>query len=175
MSEDIEIGWIERDLRALDVASGEILVGAIHDDERPPGGVAAILDWRMCGRIAEQCTSKFLSGARGERFLIPGRPRINFDKVLFIGMGPRAATTEDSVRDALVTMIDALGGLLARRAAIDLPGRRVVPAQRALELLNEVLDARPSSLETVSVIDDREMHRAIEAYRARPRRKPGRG
>lgn len=171
MSDDIEIGWIERDLRALDVATGEILVAPIHEDERPPGGAVALVDWRMCGRIAAQCIGGFLSGVRGERFMMPGRPRIAFDRVLLVGVGPRAQTNEDYVRGALVTMVDALAGLLARRAVIDLPGRSVVAAPRALELLQEVLAARPSSLESVSVIDDRDMQRAIEAYRTRPGRR----
>ena len=171
MTEHIEIEWIERDLRALDAATGEILVGTLHADVRPPNGVVALVDWRMCGRISQRCIGGFLTGARGERFLLPGRPQIAFDKVLLIGMGPRAVTDEASVAETLTTMIDALAGLAARRAAIELPARHVVAAARALELLDGVLHTRPSSLESVSVIDDGDMHRAVEAFRVRPGRR----
>ncbi len=173
MTDDVEIEWIERDLRALDAAAGEILVAALHSDERPPGGVISLIDWRMCGRISRHCIGGFLSGVVGERFLLPGRPRISFDKLLLVGMGARAATDESAVRDALTAMVDALAGLGARRAAIDLPGRHrgVVTPSRALELLEGVLSSRGSSLETISVIDDREMARAVEAFRARPGRR----
>lgn len=174
MTEHIELEWIERDLRALDTASGEILVGALYADVRPPGGVVALLDWRMCGRISQRCIGGFLSGARGERFLLPGRPRIAFDKVLLVGMGARTTCPpgdEGAVTETLTTMIDALAGLQARRAAIELPGRNGVPAARALELLDAVLNTCPSSLESVTVIDDRDMHRAVEAFRVRPGRR----
>jgi hypothetical protein len=173
MSDDVEIEWIERDLRALDASAGEILVAAIHSDERPPGGVLSLIDWRMSGRISRHCIGGFLSGNAGERFLLPGRPRISFDKLLLIGVGPRSAADESAVREGLSVMIDALAALEVRRAAIDLPGRHrgVVTPSRALELLETVLSSRRSSLETVSVIDDREMSRAVEAFRTRPGRR----
>lgn len=171
MTHEIELEWIERELRALDAASGEILVSSIHADERPPSGVVGLVDWRMSGRIARECIGGFLSGVLGERFLFPGRPRIAFDKVLLVGTGPRAETTESSVRETLATMIDALAGLSVRRATIEVPGRSVVAAPRALEIVNEALSLRPAALETVALIDDRDMQRAVEAWRARPARR----
>lgn len=172
-ADDLEIEWIERELHALDAVAGEILVAALHSDERPPGGVLSLIDWRMSGRISRHCIGGFLSGAPGERFLLPGRPRISFDKLLLVGMGERSAVDEPAVREAITAMVDALAGLGVRRAAIDLPGRHrgVVTPSRALELLESVLSSRRSSLETISVIDDREMGRAVEAFRARPGRR----
>lgn len=163
MSDEIEIGFIERDLRALDAATGEIVVTPIYEDERPPGGALSLLDWRMNGRLSRHLLGGFLTGARGERFLVPGRPRIGFDKILMIGMGPREGD-EAAARETLEVMIDALAKLEVRRAAIELPGRHrgVVAPVRALEILGSVLAGRASSLETVSVIDDREMSRAVE-------------
>lgn len=164
---DVELGWLERDLRALDRASGDVLVGGLFDDERPPRGALGLFDWRADGKLSQLCLSGFLSGARGERFLYPVRPRLAFDLLLVIGLGPRGELDEAVFRDATAAALDALSGLKARRAVIDLPGRHAgaLAAPRALELLNEVLGDGPRALESLVVIDDREAQRAVEATR----------
>ncbi len=170
----LEIEWLERELRVLDRASGDVVVGSMCEDERPPRGVAALIDWRMSGKLSARCLNGFLTGARGERFLLPGRPRLPFEKVLLFGLGPRAELDEARFTEALAAIFDALAGLQARRAAIDLPGRHdgKIPPARALELLTQVLAERtPSSLEALAIVDDREAQRAIEALRARPGRR----
>lgn len=174
MIETVEIEWLERELRALDRASGDVIVGSLFEDERPPRGLAALVDWRMSGRLSARCLNEFLTGARGERFLMPGRPRLPFEKVLLFGLGARVEFDEARFSEALTAIFDALAGLHARRVAIELPGRhegKVAP-QRALEILLQLLETRtPSSLELLAIVDDREAQRAVEAIRSRPGRR----
>ncbi len=164
---DVELGWMERDLRALDRASGDVLVGSLFDDERPPRGVLELVDWRANGKVSELCLSGFLTGERGERFLSPARPRLAFDMVLVIGLGAKGEADEAVFRDAIAALVDALAGLKARRAVVDLPGRHTgaIAAPRALELLSEALGDEPRDLESLVVIDDRDAQRAVEATR----------
>jgi hypothetical protein len=173
MTDSIEIEWLERDLRALDRAVSDIVVGSIFADERPPRGVAALVDWRMSGRLSARCLNGFLTGARGEQFLMPGRPKLPFEKVLLFGLGPRTELDEARFSEVLSAILDTLAGLQVRRAAIDLPGRHQgsIPSSRALEILAQLLDGRSSSLETIAIVDDRETQRAVEALRARPGRR----
>lgn len=174
MIESIEIEWLERELRALDRASGDVVVGSMFEDERPPRGVAALVDWRMSGGLSARCLDGFLTGARGERFLMPGRPRLPFEKVLLFGLGTRTEFDEPRYADALTAIFEALSGLQARRVAIELPGRHEgkIASQRALEILLQFLEAHaPSSLESLAIVDDREAQRAVEAIRSRPGRR----
>ncbi|MBI2389403.1 MAG: leucyl aminopeptidase [Deltaproteobacteria bacterium] len=169
----LELGWIERDLRALDRAGADVLVGACFDDDSPPRGAAGLVDWRLGARLSRLCLGGFLTGAIGERLLLPARPRLPFDKVLLVGLGPRATFDEQRYLAALSDVLDALDGLRVRRAAIELPGRHAaaIGAQRALELLLIALGQRPAQLEALSVVDDREAQRFVEAIRARPARR----
>lgn len=174
MIDSIELEWCERDLRALDRATADVVVGSIFEDERPPRGVAALVDWRMSGRLSARCINGFVTGARGERFLMPGRPRLPFDKVLLFGLGARGELDEARFSEALGSVLDTLDGLQVRRAAIDLPGRHQgsIAAPRALEILVQLLGVRAlSSLETITIVDDRETQRAVEALRVRPGRR----
>jgi len=172
----VELGWIDRDLRAVERLSGDAVVGSLFADERPPRGVAALLDWRLSGRLSALCISGYLTGEADELMLLPGRPRLPFDKLLMVGLGPRALFDEEAYRRALGRVFGALVGLQVRRVAIDLPGRHaaVVPPARALELLGPLLDplagtGTRASLEVVTLIDDRE---AVRAYdEARPERR----
>lgn len=173
----LELGWIERDLRALDRASADVLVSGCFEDDPPPRGAAGLVDWRLGARLSRLCLSGFLTGAIGERLLLPARPRLPFDKVLLVGLGPRATFDEQRHVAALSDVLEALDGLRVRRAAIDLPGRHagVVGAQRALELLLMALAERPTQLEALAVVDDRDAQRFVEAIRARPARRSPEG
>ncbi len=171
---DVDLDWAERDLRALDKLTGEVAVGSLFEDERPPRGLAGLADWRSYGRLSSECLGGFLSGRAGETFLTPGRPRLAFDKVVIMGLGPRAAFDDAAFVAAVERVLATLAGLRVRRAVIDLPGRHAnaVTAERALEVLDRVLrTGKPGALDAVTLLDDRDTQRLIEALRVRPGRR----
>ena len=119
----MELRFVPPVLRRLDDASAELCACTIWSDERPMGGFAGLIDWRLGGRLSALLRAGFLTGARGEALLVPGKPHLPFEKVLVVGLGPRASFDEAAFRTAVVHIARALEGLRVRRAVVELPGR----------------------------------------------------
>ena len=69
-----EVHFVEPDLRAIDTASAEVIACTMWSDERPMRGLAALLDWRLAGRLSALVKSGFMRGEADEVVLVPGRP-----------------------------------------------------------------------------------------------------
>ena len=69
-------------VRALDDARAELCACSMFVDERPMKGVAALLDWRLAGKLSALVKEGFLTGREGEVVMVPGTSRLSFDKVL---------------------------------------------------------------------------------------------
>ncbi|HEY1957066.1 MAG TPA: M17 family peptidase N-terminal domain-containing protein [Polyangiaceae bacterium] len=134
-----QLHFVEADLRALDGASGELIACSVFADERPMRGLAGLLDWRLAGKLSALAKSKFLTGAADEVVLVPGRPRLPFEKIIVLGLGVRSAFGDDVVKRVLARLAQALEGLQVKRALVELPGRGSgsLEPERAAELLLE--------------------------------------
>lgn len=69
-------------------APGETLVVPIPADERPLGGDAGWVDWRLCGEISRRLAEGEVLGSPGQALLFPARPPIRAERVLVLGLGP---------------------------------------------------------------------------------------
>ncbi len=107
----MDLRFVTRDLRRLDLAATEVLLATLAEDERPPHGVAGLVDFRLAGRVSELIRSGYASGAVGEVLLIPGKPKLPFDKIVFFGTGSRAAFGERTFRQVVERMLSTLEGL----------------------------------------------------------------
>jgi hypothetical protein len=140
----VDLRFTTPSLRKLDLAGTEVLVAALASDERPPHGVAGLVDWRLAGRLSRLIVSGFATGAVGEVLLIPGRPSLPFDKILLFGIGPRFSFDEAVYREVIEKILGTLAGLRARTAVVELPGRHLdrIGAERAAEILLESAGGR---------------------------------
>jgi hypothetical protein len=141
----VDIRFFSPHLRDLDEASVEVAVGSFWQDERPMRGFAGLLDWRLCGRLSALLATGFVRGEAGEVLLEPGKPHVPFEKLLLVGLGPRASFDEDVFRRGVQRMASALEGLRVRRAVVELPGRGIgaIDAERAITLALECLGPKP--------------------------------
>ena len=89
----MDLRFITPQQRRLDLAATEVLVAALASDERPPHGVAGLVDCRLAGRVSRLIQSGYATGELDEVLLIPGKPKLPFDKILFFGCGPRKERT----------------------------------------------------------------------------------
>ncbi len=122
----MDIRFVPPELTRLDDASAELCACGIWSDERPVRGFAGLIDWRLAGRLSATLRSGFVTGQLGEALLIPAKPYLPFEKVLVVGLGPRAEFLErrdETFRAAILHVARALEGLRVRRAVIELPGR----------------------------------------------------
>lgn len=168
----MEIRFVVPDLRALDALRGDAIVVSLFEDERPLRGATGLLDWRLCGRLSRLLLRGRVRGSRGERVLVPGRPRLPVDKLFLFGLGLRTSFDEGVFRDAIRDIIETLDGVGARTVLLALPGRSIelVPPDRALELFLEVASSGPSPPELV-VIETADAQRAMLPVLERARRR----
>jgi hypothetical protein len=138
-----EVHFVEPDLRAIDEASAEVIACTMWSDERPMRGLAALLDWRLAGRLSALARSGFMRGDADEVVLVPGRPHLPFEKILVFGLGARSAFGDGVVRRMLARLASTLEGLNVKRALVELPGRASgdLSAERAAELLLECAES----------------------------------
>ena len=141
----MELRFVTPSLAALDAAGMEVLLAALHTDERPPRGVAGLFDWRSAGRLSRLLQSGFASGELGEVLMTPARPGLPFDKVILFGAGRSDQLDEGLFESLLERILRTVEGLRARAVMAELPGRHagVLPATRAVDLLLEATRQRP--------------------------------
>jgi hypothetical protein len=159
-------------LRRLDLAGTEVLVAGLAADERPPHGVAGLVDWRLSGRLSHLMESGFATGAVGEVLLMPGRPKMPFDKVLLFGIGPHLAFDETVFREVVEKVLTTLAGLRARTAVVELPGRHLdrISAERAADILLEAAGGRREH-DVWTLVEPAEAQRAITQHMVQERRR----
>lgn len=168
----MDLRFTQPSLRKLDLAGTEVLVAGLASDERPPHGVAGLVDWRLAGRLSRLIASGFATGAVGEVLLMPGRPKLPFDKVLLFGIGPRLAFDEAVYREIVEKVLETLAGLRARTAVVELPGRHLdaVPAERAADILLEAAGGRREH-DVWTLVEPPDAQRAITQHMVQERRR----
>jgi GNAT superfamily N-acetyltransferase len=85
----------------VDRVEGEVAVALFFLDERPPTGPAAILDWRLNGRLTEQILQGKVSGRSGDHLLVRSNGKIAADWALFVGGGRHRGLGENDCRELL--------------------------------------------------------------------------
>jgi hypothetical protein len=99
---------------------GEVVAALFFADERPLSGPAALLDWRLNGRLTEQLLQGKVSGIAGERLLVKSNGKIAADWALFVGGGRRAALGKSDYRELLRQLLTTCRRAGASRIALGL-------------------------------------------------------
>jgi len=168
----MDLRYTTPDLRKLDLAGTEVLVATLASDERPPRGVAGLADWRLSGRISRIVESGFATGEVGEVLLVPGKPKLPFDKIVLFGVGDRNAFNERVFRSVVERMLATLEGLRARTAVVELPGRHfaAIAPERAADVLLESVGGRQEH-DVWTLVEPLEAQRSITQHMIQERRR----
>ena len=168
----MELRFIAPDLKRLDQIATEVLALPLASDERPPRGAAGLVDWRLAGLLSRVMFTEYITGELGEVVLVPGRPKLGFEKILLFGIGRESAFDEGVFETVVNKMLTALEGLKARTAVVDLPGRRlgVISAERAVDLLLGLSHARRDH-DLWTLIEPLETHKLLGELLLRERRR----
>jgi hypothetical protein len=149
-----------------------VLVATTLEDERPPHGVAGLIDWRLSGRVSQLMLSGFATGKLDEVLLLAGKPQMPFDKLLLFGAGPRADFGERVFRHVLERILNTLEGLRARAAVVELPGRHFggITAEQAAAILLESAASRPDH-DVWTLVETPEAQRIVSQQLVQERRR----
>lgn len=162
----IDLRFVAPDLRRLDETDAEILVCGVFQDERPFRGLAGLLDFRLAGKLSRLARQGFLRGEIGEALLVPARTRLASDKLMVVGLGPRATFDDEAYRRVLARTLDALAGLSVKKAVVELPGRGApaLDAAPAARLLVDVLgDEQRDAITFVEPERERAVYEQVDA------------
>ena len=159
-------------LRKLDLLGSEVILAGVAEDEQPPHGLAGLLDWRLAGRISALMERRFLTGVVGEVMLVPGKPKLPFDKVLLFGVGRRGDFSEPVFRSVIEKVLFTLEGLRVRSAVVELPGRHFegLRPERAADILLESAGSKPMH-DVWTLVEPLEAQRVITQHMIQERRR----
>jgi hypothetical protein len=172
----MELRFTTPHLRRLDLAGTEVLVTGLSSDQRPARGVAGLVDFRLAGRISGLLRTGFATGEVGEVLLLPGKPKLPFDKVLLFGLGQVSAFNEQTFRSIVDRLLQTLEGLRARTAVVELPGRGIqaILPERAADILLERARGRPEH-DVWTLIESNDSQRRITQHMIQERRRVRQG
>jgi hypothetical protein len=168
----VDLRFTTPELRQLDLAGTEVLLATLASDERPPRGVTGLVDWRFAGRISGLIQAGFATGAVGEVLLVPGKPKLPFDKILLFGIGPGSEFSEPVFRGTVERILRTLEGLRARTAVVELPGRHfgAIAPERAADILLESAGGRPEH-DVWTLVEPQDAQRVITQHMIQERRR----
>lgn len=168
----MELRFTLPNLRKLDLLGTEVILAGVARDETPPHGLAGLLDWRLAGRISKLIERGFITGKVAEVVLVPGKPKLPFDKVLLFGVGSRADFSEPVYRLVVEKMLGTLEGLRARSAVVELPGRHFdgIRPDRAADILLECAGSKPMH-DTWTLAETLESQRLVTQHMIQERRR----
>ena len=132
------IATVTLTLDALDPLPVDTVCLFVTEDERPLGGAAGFVDWRLCGQLSRLLVDGFFRGVRGESLLLPSNGRIGAPRLVVLGLGPGGEALHPGVlRTALSQAADVLNRARVDSVALELPGRGAMPAQERTSAFEE--------------------------------------
>ncbi len=168
----MQLRFVSRELAALDELDVEVLVASVFSDVRPAQGVAALCDWRLGGRLSRLMREGFLTGNRGEVVMVPGKPKLAFDKVLLFGVGPKSELDVAVFTELVRAVLRALVDLRVRTAVVELPGRaqKLIDATEAADIVLSEAE-HETECDAWTLVEDVEARAAMEQHAAERRRR----
>lgn len=164
----MKIQFVKPDLHQIDHVQAETFVVTVFEDERPPRGLAGLLDWRLSGRLSHLLLTGQMAGRFREALLFPAYGRLPSARVCAYGLGKVADFSPARAREASWFIADSLHKLRATSFVTALPGSptAVVPVRARMELFLEemvrVFGADDASAQVdVVLVEPQEVHREL--------------
>jgi len=161
----MKIQFVRPDLHQIDRVGAETFVVSLFEDDRPPRGVAGLVDWRLCGRLSTLLVSGQMKGSFREAILFPGYQRLPTPRVCAYGLGRSSEFSPARAREASWVIADSLHKLRVGSFVASLPGSPVsaVPVRARMELFLEELVRVFGAEEAMEVfiVEPQESHREL--------------
>jgi hypothetical protein len=126
-------------MHTIDKLETDALIVGFHEDIRPLKGGAGALDWLLCGALSRLIIQRKITGAVGDVALLTSKGKVPADKIFMIGLGPRAGSSAETLRNAARTAAASAAGAGVAHAALDCFPLGNVPSDEALGALREGL------------------------------------
>jgi hypothetical protein len=136
----------------VDCLPVEVVAAFFFEDARPLRGAAALLDWRLNGRLTAMLLAGEISGRFGEQVLVANNGKLAADWALFIGAGRSADLASDSGRRLFTHLLEICRRAGFSRVAVGLSASELAKAvdlsREMATLLERTSGASPECLLT---------------------------
>jgi hypothetical protein len=169
----MDVHFAPPDLASLSELKTEALCLPFFLDERPMRGPSGLVDFRLCGRVSRLIASGRMQGAVGEAVLMPVRPRMFAERLIWLGAGRFAELDEARFSSLVHSALTRLSDLRIRAAALSLPGRvrgLFSPAD-AIDWFLEEASAFGPNLDELTLLEPEDAQRAMQPRVERARRR----
>jgi Cytosol aminopeptidase family, N-terminal domain len=168
----VELRFTTPELRKLDLLGTEVIVSTLASDQRPPHGLTGLIDFRLAGRISRLIQRGLATGNVGEVLLMPGKPKLPFDKILLFGIGKQSEFNDPLFRNVVDKILRTLEGLRAQSAVVELPGRQfdAISPERAADILLESAGGAKEH-DVWTLVEPLDAQRAITQHMIQERRR----
>jgi hypothetical protein len=169
----VDVRFAAPDLTSVSELKTEALCLPFYRDERPLRGPAGLVDFRLCGRVSKLIATGRMHGDVGEAVLMPARPRLFAERLVWLGAGLHAELDEARFRWLAHAALTRLSALRVRAAALSLPGRvrgRFAPAD-AIDWLLEEASGFGERLDELTLLEPDDAQRVMQPRVDRARRR----
>jgi hypothetical protein len=171
----VDVRFAAPDLGSVSELKTEALCLPFFRDERPLRGPAGLVDFRLCGRVSKLIAAGRMHGDVGEAVLMPARPRLFAERLLWLGAGMYGELDEARFRWLAHAALSRLSALRVRAAALSLPGRGRVrgcfaPAE-AIDWFLEEASGFGERLDELTLLEPEEAQRVMQPRVDRARRR----
>ena len=94
--------------RPFDKLTTECAIVTAFSDDKPLQGNAALLDWRLNGRLSRILIQKKFNAGFKEALLLPAEGRLHSKRVLILGLGSRPEFNEERVSGFVQYLLDTI-------------------------------------------------------------------
>lgn len=137
-----------------DRMEGEAAAAFFFEDDRPLHGSAALLDWRLNGKLTELILNGSVDGRLGETIAVMNNGKIDADWALFLGGGKRSRLSMAVWERLLKKAIKICRKAGFERVAFCLDSQDDVPVSQIRKIADTLLhDLKDSSFECLFSFD----------------------
>ncbi len=121
----------------------DLVLAGVYRDERPPQGLAGLVDWYLFGQLTDLLLTDAFAGEEGRFALIATQGKIAAPKFMVVGLGERGAMSPDRLRELWRGVAGGLREIRVNNAAVEFlgaAGRPFRPEPAARLLLEALAD-----------------------------------
>jgi hypothetical protein len=134
----VSVSTQEIGLEGLDRLVGvDALCLFIGEDDRPLGGVAGFVDWRLCGALSRVLKDRFFTGAQGDWLLLPSNGRLPPGRIFVVGLGQRDRLGAQGLAQVLAHAAQTLSRAQVASVALEIPGEGQLEEQVRAQAFSE--------------------------------------
>ncbi|MEZ4705291.1 MAG: M17 family peptidase N-terminal domain-containing protein [Bdellovibrionota bacterium] len=136
----------------------DLFVTCIFQDQKPPHGLAAKMDWRMGSWISKNMVSGLITGEFEEKTLIALSPKFKAPRALLVGFGDSNKLTFSNIKKLVEDILDNIEKIQAERVSLHLPVQiyRSAPEQMEellITLCTQRFHRKPIRINWINALD----------------------